>query len=278
MIPVRAATVALLLAALGLLGACAGGEGTGPRPLTQEEAERLGVVRFRNYDLGVRTLDATVPATPDAPAVRLTGWADLATHSGVAVAAEGPASVAVVTGMVAWAADDVARLGVHGAPAGAAPGDLPPLPVPADGWAVGPVTSDGSGLVEVVRLLQQLGADRPENASLLQQSDAAWLRSDDVDGTPVDVVVGPSPLGAGGAPTSLPVEARLRYWLDATGTALRVDLPSGAVVRLGAGSAGVALGDVAAALPAPASPPQAAQAAPAAPAARVEPAAPLETP
>lgn len=246
----RAGFGALLVIALAALGACGDDTAAGPRPLTQAEAERLGVVRFRNYDAGVRSIDVTVPATSDGPAVRLTGWADLATHSGYALAAEGPATVATVTGMVAWAADGVARLGVHGAPTGAAPGDAPPLPVPGEDWQVAPVTDDGTGLVEAVRVLQQLGSDRPENASLLMQSDAAWLRADTVGGTPVDVVVGPSPTGSGGTASSLPVEQRVRYWLDATGVALRIDLPSGTTMLLGEGG-GTTLDGVAEALTVP---------------------------
>lgn len=246
----RTGLVAVLAATLATLGACSDGTAAGPRPLTQAEAERLGVVRFRNYDAGVRSIDVAVPASSDGPAVRLTGWADLATHSGYALAAEGPASIATVTGMVAWAADGVTRLGVHGAPTDAAPGDAPPLPVPGEDWQVAPVTDDGRGVVEAVRVLQQLGADRPENASLLMQSDAAWLRSDTVAGTSVDVFVGPSPTTSGGAASSLPVEQRMQYWLDATGLALRIDLPSGTTVRFADGGAS-SLEDVPAALAVP---------------------------
>lgn len=235
--------MALIAGALLALSGCADGDTEGPRPLTQAEAERLAVVRFRNFDAGVRSLDVTIPATADTSAVRLSGWSDFAAHTGYTVAAEGPADIAAVTGMVAWAAVDTAVIGIHGAEVGSAPGDFPPLPPPSEGWTVAPVTEDGSGLLEAVRVLQQLGSDRPENASLLMQSDASWLRSDEVNGAAVDVFVGPSPAGTTGTATTLPVTERIVYWVDDTGTALRVDLPSGTVIRLSDGT-GVTLNEL----------------------------------
>ena len=80
-------------------------------------------------------------------------------------------------------------------------------------------------------LLLELGSDRPDNAQLLLQSDAQWLRADTDDGVPVDVFAGPSAPVVSGETAAGPNPGRLRYWVDGTGRLLRfeVDLPTGMV-------------------------------------------------
>jgi hypothetical protein len=89
----------------------------------------------------------------------------------------------------------------------------------------------------VLGLLLHLGQDRPDNAQLLQQSDAQWLRADAVGGTPVDVIRGPSSAAASATASPKPSGAAsttcVVYWIDSRGRLLRLDamLP-GSTVRI----------------------------------------------
>lgn len=230
--------LALALTTGLLLTGCTGGDpgtpnGTttsasadGPRNLSQTDAERLGVLRFRNFDAGVRSIDVRIPASGTSPALRVVGWIDFVAHTGYASVSEGPDDLAVVTGYVAWTGDAIA---LQPAQVGTEPGEAPALPIEHNGWSAAPLDPEQSILTSTLSLLLSLGSDRPENSSLLLQSDAAWLRTETVDGTAVDVFAGPS----GALPGETAADAdeqfsdRLQYWLDSTGLALRVDLPAG---------------------------------------------------
>lgn len=230
--------LALALTAGLLLTGCTGGDPSapngstssanadGPRNLSQTDAERLGVLRFRNFDAGVRSIDVHIPASGTSPALRVVGWIDFVAHAGYASVSEGPADLAVVTGYVAWTGDAIA---LQPAQVGAEPGEAPALPINHDGWSAAPLDPEQSSLTSTLSLLLSLGSDRPENSSLLLQSDAAWLRTETVDGTAVDVFAGPSGAlpGETAAGADEQFSDRLQYWLDTTGLALRVDLPAG---------------------------------------------------
>ena len=56
-----------------------------------------------------------------------------------------------------------------------------------------------------------LGSDRPENPLLLQQDGAQWLRSDSVDGAPVDVFTATA-------------DGNARYWVDHDGLMQRAEV------------------------------------------------------
>lgn len=229
----------------------------GPRPLDEAESQRLAVARYRNLDAGVRSIEVEVAGPPGEPATRLTGWIDFVAHRGYAAASSGDAPL----GLLFWSPESLALRGWDQA--------VPPLPVPADGWTATSLDADATALTAVLALLLSLGGDRPENDLLLRQSDARWLRSETVDGIPVDVFVGPSATGPsadpgpGAASSARPSSAgpssadpggdRIRYWLDATGTMHLVEAPlpgsdEPARVRLG-DAAGVRVADILAGTP-----------------------------
>ncbi|PZR55339.1 hypothetical protein DNL40_02925 [Xylanimonas oleitrophica] len=255
-----AAAVAAVAAVL--LGACspaADGHGTSApspsasaRPVTTEEAERLAVVRFRNYDAGARKVSASY--TEQGHQVGLEGVFDYTTHTGaVSVTTDG-----AVTDTVVW---DGGRVAIAPRPLPDGP-DGPTPPASFDGWTVAPADPGGSSMGSLLAVVAALGADRPENPLLLRQGGALWLREDTVAGTPVTVFAGPVRPGDGtdgtegpedgtaGSPTGSvdPEAAGLRYWVDEQGRALRVE------VRLGSTWARVDLRDTearVAALPGP---------------------------
>ncbi|WP_435748396.1 hypothetical protein [Microbacterium sp. PMB16] len=184
----------------------------GPRALTTEEAERLAVGRFLAYRDGSRVFDVEV-TTADGP-VALHGRVDYRAELGIAAAAlEGG------TAVIAWDADTFVGW------LGEGDGSTVPDAEPATAGTARPLDPSASTVDAVLVLVASLGTDRPENAQLLQTSDAQWLRADDVDGVPVDVFAGPSDAdsGTGGGTT--------RFWVDGAGALLRfeADFPSGTV-------------------------------------------------
>lgn len=183
-----------------------------PRALTTDEAERLSVGRFLAFQDGSREFSADVPTADGS--VSLHGRVDYREEIGIAAATlDGGAAV------ISWDADTL--VGWVGAGDGTTPPDAPP-PTPGAPRDLDPATST---LDTVLVLVSSLGVDRPENAQLLQRSDARWLRDDTVDGVDVDVIAGPADADTGeGAGTT-------RFWIDDTGVLRRfeADLPSGTV-------------------------------------------------
>ncbi|WP_162689097.1 hypothetical protein [Streptomyces sp. ICC1] len=196
-----------LAAALALLAGCGGGEVSGEvrRPVTQDEAQLLALVRLSAYESSPAALTVRVP---------------------------GPAGVTVVTGVVDYRTRRASgTFTVPGRPAagGALAWDAGSVSVdPAGGprrWSRRPYTRDP--LDRALLLTLQLGQDRPENAQLLAQSGAQWLgrrRLPDADGRegggegPYEVFAGPRPPGREGARAS-----PLTYWVDAKGAVRRVE-------------------------------------------------------
>ncbi|MGV8886289.1 MAG: hypothetical protein ACOH1T_11980 [Microbacteriaceae bacterium] len=224
----RVACATVVLALLLGLAACAPTtvEPTGPLALSSAQAERLAVSRFRNFDAGVRTIDASVTST--AGTLKIEGWFDFSADVGYASVAVGAAPA----GLVWWTHEVVATR--------EAPVEGIPLPRPDGGWQSAPLDPSSTALAGALALVANLGADRPENPQLLAQSDAAWLRSDTVGTTEVDVFIGPSSDSATAAP--VPADKRARYWVDETGLMVRFEFAS-----IGSGDGvTVELGDVAA--------------------------------
>jgi hypothetical protein len=199
-VPVAAAAL------LAVLAGC-GQQPPGPQPLTMAEAERLALVRYTNYEAKVSSVLARVPT--GAGVLVLDGRVDFVRHVGyVALSTEGrtdPSS----TGLLQWGPRVVAFR------QGAGPASDPP---PADGWQLRGMRDKGSELDAALLLLLNVAADRPDNAQLLQQSSARKLRSDTIDGTPVDLFEGPSQPGK---------SARLTYWVDAEGKLRRLSARMG---------------------------------------------------
>lgn len=178
------------------LAAC----GPTPRSLTVAEAERLALVRFANYTTGVSAFTASVPS----PGGRLLldGRVDFVNHLGNAGMRTDGRDDEFSQGLLQW---NLGRVAFATAPS-------------AD-WQVRELQERGSELDGALRLLVNLGADRPENAQLLLQSSARWLRSDKIGDTAVDVFEGPRQKDA--------TDSRLRYWLDADGKLRRLEAKLG---------------------------------------------------
>lgn len=181
------------------------------RALTTEEAQRLAIARFTNYDEGVREVVAEVPGQQP---LRLTGWVDFVDHRGLVSVGTSEDAVGEL-GLYAWTGEMIAARDGGVTAAG--------LPLPQDGWQIEPLDPSSSVLQNLFVVALSLGSDRPDNPTLLQQSDARWLRADKIDGTVVDVISGPTSDGpATGTPD--PTAATVRYWVDGDGRLLRVEL------------------------------------------------------
>lgn len=224
-----------LTIAIGLLisvAACSGGAepptggastaaASGPRPLTTEEAQRLSIMRFTNFDTGVRSIAFEVDDAGTRYAVE--GWVDFEAGMGYSALQSGSDRA-----LVAWTAETI---GSH-APVG--DGELPPLPPPVTsvddpGWTTSALSPSSSRLHAALAVVLEAGHDRPDNPLLLQQTDARWLRSDEVNGVTVDVVAGPTSDHAYDPATSTGDggDATVRYWVDHDGILRRME------VRLG---------------------------------------------
>lgn len=195
----------------------------GPRPLSGDEAQRLSMMRYTNYTDGVRALRFEV--ADGGRTFTVDGWADFAAHVGYAHVSEDGADPQ----LVAWTLDGITShepVAASGADAAGAAG--PPLPPPDDtAWTSSTLAPEQSRLHALLGLVFQAASDRPDNPLLLQQTDARWLRSDEVDGVAVDVVAGPTadraydPATATTAPDGS--DATVRYWLDGDGRLLRLE-------------------------------------------------------
>ena len=186
------------LALLLVLTAC--GSTPDPRPLSIPEAERLALVRFSNYTTGVSAFTASVPSPGGK--LLLDGRVDFVHHHGHAGMRTEGRSDEFSQGLVQW---NLGRMAFATAPS-------------AD-WQVRDLQERGSELDGALRLLVNLGADRPENAQLLLQSSARWLRADRIGDTAVDVFEGPKQKDA--------TDSRLRYWLDPDGKLRRLEAKLG---------------------------------------------------
>ncbi|MGW7574823.1 hypothetical protein [Streptomyces sp. NPDC054765] len=213
----RRALLAAGAAGLALvLTGCGGDDGrgkraaAGPRPLTTSEAELMSTVRFLNYQRVRGQIHATVPAA--GRTLRITGRVDWTTHTGYAqVLVPGqPQNI-----LVRW---DLRTAYVHPD----STGRLPATP-PRSGWQHRPLDPRANPVDAVLLLALSLGTDRPENAQLLRQGGASWLRSERLNGTPVTVIAGPKPPDSGDTAPPAPgtasgsAERRTRYWIDADG-------------------------------------------------------------
>lgn len=141
-------------------------------PLSDDQAAALSQVLTRNFEAGGAELVATVPYGPDSE-LRLDGVIDWVDHGG-----RGELTT-VIDGEdaertdVAWTETEVAVR-----PSGA--GD--------DAWTFRPADADGVPLDRVIALIVASAGPERDNPLLVAQSNARWLRFDDVDGTDVDVI------------------------------------------------------------------------------------------
>jgi len=156
---------------------------------------------FNAYREKTLAVQGTVVTGTDS--VDLNGWVDTVDDTGYAlVMPAGGGGFLTVWGATEISARDYS-------------GTTPPLPRPQDDWTTTGLNAQDSALAAAQLLLIGLSADRPENPQLLLQGGATWLRADEVDGQPVDVMTGPLPQGS--------TESNLRYWVDESGTLLRLE-------------------------------------------------------
>jgi hypothetical protein len=231
------------LATLGGLAACS--PAAAPEPATSSlpaalnagNAQLLAVSRFRNFDAGTRSIGVTIPASSTEAETTVSGWLDFTTSLGYGGVTQKESGS---LGLIAWNTASVAvREGAvpHGEPAQGETQEVrdqgAPLPPATDGWRSAALSPSTSRLMAALAVTLTLGTDRPENPLLLQQSDAAFLGSESIDGTPVQLFAGPSPATAQGtatadnADTADGLDRRVRYWLTADGTMLRVQVKLG---------------------------------------------------
>lgn len=188
---------------------------TGPRPLTDAEAQRLAVVRVNDLDRGRGQF--RLGMTLGNNAVVIVGVIDWTNRRGF--------------GVVKQSAQPKARAYVEWTAAKAAALALPPSastsPLPATGWSVRALDPSTSGLDTGLALLLDLASDRPENPLLLQQNGARWLGSQVDAGVRVDVMSGPTAVTSASASTTPSAGSNLTYYVDRDGylTMLRARLP-----------------------------------------------------
>lgn len=208
-----AVPVCILVPVLGMVAALIAGCTTpatqpaaaGPRPLTELEADRLAITRFGNYRAGGLHFTATV--TNAGGPLSLAGDLDTRAHVGYAAAEFTEADRRTVA-VLRWTPGSASSWPDTG------DGRTPPAAPPTGPPRQHTLRPAGSTLDAVLRLLLALSSDRPENAVLLRQSDARWLRQDRLGGTVADVLQGPS-AGSG--------RSELRYWVTPDARLLRVE-------------------------------------------------------
>lgn len=182
---------------------------TGPRALTSDEANRLAITRFRNYQSGGRAVTINVPSS--AGGLVITGSIDYRAKLGYGVV-HGTGRDTSSGGLIEWTAATVL---VH--PMANTPAEAPASP-PGSEWYSRPLQTTGSALDTSLAIALSLGSDRPDNAELLPQNGATWTGRDELDGHQVDVMTGPA---AGGKPGTA---GTVRYWIGSDGTMYRVQV------------------------------------------------------
>ncbi|MFE7314705.1 hypothetical protein ACFU7T_16720 [Streptomyces sp. NPDC057555] len=184
----------------------------GRRALTSDEANRLAITRFLNYQAHGRTVTITVPGT--AGGLVVTGSIDFQGKLGYGVV-HGTGRDTSSDGLIQWTAATVL---VH--PMAHVPAQAPASP-PRSGWYSRPLQSSGIALDSSLAIALNLASDRPDNAQLLPQNGAAWWGQDQVDGHRVDVMTGPYSRGHAGT------AGTVRYWIGEDGTMYRVRISVG---------------------------------------------------
>ncbi|MFE9001639.1 hypothetical protein ACFYOY_05755 [Streptomyces sp. NPDC007875] len=197
----------MAVAVTTFLVASRGSAPTGPRELTSDQASRLAVTRFHNYQAGGRAVTINVPNT--AGGLTITGSVDYRRKIGYGTV-HGTGRDTSGDGLIQWTATTVF---VH--PMANTPAKAPARP-PASGWYSRPLQNYGSSLDSSLAIVLKLGSDRPDNAELLPQNGAAWVGQDRLDGHEVDIMTGPSARATSGT------QGAVRYWIGSDGTMYRV--------------------------------------------------------
>ena len=185
-----AAGAALVLVLSGLVGCAPALSETG-EPLTVGQSERLASARFAVFAKGPFVADVSFLAADDVEHVAATLTVDPEEHRAWGEFARGPEDLAVTEPVLVTPAA---------------------LVVQHEGrWRAADVSDTARLAVQGVFALV---ADRPENAQLLRQSDAAYLGTTDETGERLEVYRLPSPDDT---------SARTRLWLTPDGALRRID-------------------------------------------------------
>lgn len=192
-----------------VLAASGSGSGTKSRALTSDEANRLAITRFRNYEAGGRAVTITVPGTGGDLVV--TGSVDYRAKLGYGVV-HGTGRDTSSDGLIEWTTTSVLVDPMPNTPASA------PATPPTTGWFSRQLQQTGSSLDSSLAIALNLGSDRPDNAQLLPQNGAMWVGQDEIAGHQVAEMAGPTAQSGSGSG----LEGTVRYWVGADGTMYRV--------------------------------------------------------
>ncbi|MGW9114984.1 hypothetical protein [Microbacterium sp. NPDC055683] len=188
----RTARAALLLVPALLLSACGAGLSETGEPLTLEQSEALAQARFQLATESPFVAVVASGAEDDVDRVVAELTVDAEDTLAWGTLERGPEGIEVVEDILLSAEGYATRT--------------------SDGWTVQPWTSGGASALAIVF---SLTADRPENAQLLRQSDAAYLGEQDS----LAAYRLPAEDGAGSGVT--------RLWLDDEGRIARLDTAAG---------------------------------------------------
>ena len=172
----RQAAIALgLVLTLGL-AACAAP--SGPRPITEEEADRLSEVLYTSFQDGGASFTFS-SLSQDGTTTEMRGDIDFARHAGLAeFASTGPD--AKLSG-VAWYEDTVLEY-IPSLVDLAAQQDLPGFR-----WVARSVDTDTYRVDGQLAIIRALASDVQENPQLLRQNGVTWLRDDTLNQVDVEV-------------------------------------------------------------------------------------------
>lgn len=206
--------VLIMITCLGLILGCRASDTYGdaePRELTTEEAERLAVVRFNNYDRHFSTFSMSL--SDGTRRHWITGRLDFRGHLGYGnlTTDSDPQTFALLQ----W---DLTTVAAREAFSQQLPADPP-----VTRWQTRRLEPEHQPIDTALALVLQLASDRPENPLLLRQNGARWHGKDviEVEGRKitVDVIGGP---GRNGQPSD-----RMLYFVDADGRLRKVIARSG---------------------------------------------------
>lgn len=162
------------------------------RPLTAVEAGKLADVRLHNYEDQRATISGVVAGKdPDGKPkdVRFAGWIDWRRSLLYVRTAERKG----MPGLLIQAMPGIIAIRAEDRPSATAE---PPTEPPTGSWRVRPlglpVPEKPDPLDGLIAVLLQLGSAKADNPDLLRDLQTQWLRSDTVDGTPVEVLLGPA--------------------------------------------------------------------------------------
>lgn len=185
-----------LTVACALLSGCAGGLSEEGEALTPEQAEQLANARFQLSTLDAFVAEVSVGDTDDVDHLAARITVDPTDHVAWGTLSRGPEKLAVDTDIIMSPA--LYATGGEGA------------------WQA----QEWSGEAATLPIVFSLSTDRPENASLLRQSDARFLGTED----DLDVFRLPSEAGDGSAMSRLWLDGNRISRLDTTTGALSIEI------------------------------------------------------